>query len=703
MGAACALSIAPGSVSVDANATNGTVAVTGQTGCAWTAVSNATWITVTGGASGSGTGTVSYSIAANPATSGRTGTVTIAGQTFTVTQAGVPCTFAISPTGTSVGAAATSSTVAVTAPGGCAWSATSNASWITVTAGGTGSGNGTVSYSIAVNPSTTGRTGTVTIAGQTFTVTQAGVVCTFSVSPTTVALSPAATSLSIDVTTGGSCAWSASSAATWITFSGGGGPGSGDATFSVSANTTGAERTGTLTVAGQTVTVTQVGGTCTYSISPSLVNVGADATTIPVTVTTPGSCPWSSSSPVPWATFPSGGSGAGTGTVTVAVASNPGSVGRLTNVTIGGRTLVINQAGRLCSYSLAPTAVTVGPEGVTGSFAVTASDGCGWTPTTAAPWISVSGAGTGNGTVTYTVQPNASGAQRSANIQVGNRTFAITQAGACDYSISPTDVTLGETAGSGTVNVTTGAGCSWTAASTVSWITITAGSSGTGGGSVSYAVAANPAGTPRTGTLNIAGDVFTVVQSSCDYAVTPGTVNEGATGGTNYALVRTGASCSWNASTSASWITFTGGTSGSGTDWVQFLVAANSGTGSRTGTVTISGENVTVVQSGSCTFIVSPQTLPVGAESGVQTVQLTTGAGCNWTASSQASWITINAGSTSGSGSATPAFTIAANTAPTPRTGTIRVGGVTVTINQSAGGPTLTAPGGLRVIPGPGQ
>ena len=697
VGAACALSIAPGSVSVNANGSTGTVAVTGQTGCAWTAVSNATWITVTGGATGSGSGTVSYSIAANPGTSGRTGTVTIAGQTFTVTQAGVPCTFAISPTGTSVGAAATSSTVAVTAPGGCAWSAASNATWITVTAGATGNGNGTVSYSIAANPSTTGRTGTVTIAGQTFTVTQAGVVCTFSVSPATVALSPAATTLSIDVTTGGSCAWSASSAATWITFSGGGGPGSGDATFSVSANTTGAERTGTLTVAGQTVTVTQVGGTCTYSISPSLVNVGADATTIPVTVTTPGSCPWSSSSPASWATFPSGGTGAGNGTVTVAVASNPGSVGRLTNLTIAGRTLVINQAGRLCSYSLAPTAVTVGPEGVTGSFAVTASDGCAWTPTTAAPWISVGGAGTGNGTVTYTVQPNTSGAQRSANIQVGNRAFAITQAGACAYSISPTDVTLGEAAGSGTVAVSTGAGCSWTASSGASWITVTAGSSGTGGGSVSYSVAANPAGTPRTGIMNIAGEVFTVIQSSCDYAVTPGSVSEDAAGGTNYALVRTGSSCPWNASTSTSWITFTGATSGSGTDWVQFRVAANASPGERTGSVTVSGETVTVVQNGSCTFTVSPQTLSTGGSADVLTVGLTTGAACNWTASSQASWITINAGSTSGTGSATPAFTVAANAGTTSRTGTIRVAGVTVTIVQAASGP-LTAPAGLRIV-----
>lgn len=62
--------------------------MTAGAGCAWTAASNASFITVTGGASGSGNGTVSYSVAANTGTASRNGTLTIAGQTFTVTQAG---------------------------------------------------------------------------------------------------------------------------------------------------------------------------------------------------------------------------------------------------------------------------------------------------------------------------------------------------------------------------------------------------------------------------------------------------------------------------------------------------------------------------------------------------------------------------------------------------------------------------------------
>ena len=63
-------------------------------------------------------------------------------------------------------------TVGVTSPGGCSWTALSNANWITISAGGSGNGNGQVSYQ--VSPSNSSRTGTITVANQTFTVNQAG-------------------------------------------------------------------------------------------------------------------------------------------------------------------------------------------------------------------------------------------------------------------------------------------------------------------------------------------------------------------------------------------------------------------------------------------------------------------------------------------------------------------------------------------------
>jgi Zn-dependent metalloprotease len=90
------------------------------------------------------------------------------------TDCGGTCTYSISPTSASQPAAGGTGSVSVTAGAGCNWTAVSNATFITVTAGASGTGNGSVSYSVSNNAGTASRTGTLTIAGQTFTVTQAG-------------------------------------------------------------------------------------------------------------------------------------------------------------------------------------------------------------------------------------------------------------------------------------------------------------------------------------------------------------------------------------------------------------------------------------------------------------------------------------------------------------------------------------------------
>jgi hypothetical protein len=55
-----------------------------------------------------------------------------------------------------------------------AWAAASDASWLSIVAGSSGTGNGTVQFDVAANPSGAQRAGTLTVGGQTFTVTQAG-------------------------------------------------------------------------------------------------------------------------------------------------------------------------------------------------------------------------------------------------------------------------------------------------------------------------------------------------------------------------------------------------------------------------------------------------------------------------------------------------------------------------------------------------
>jgi len=83
----------------------------------------------------------------------------------------------------------------------------------------------------------------------------------------------------------------------------------------------------------------------------------------------------------------------------------------------------------------------------------------------------------------------------------------------CTYSLSATSASVPATGGSGSDMLSTGSGCSWTASSSASWLTVASATSGTGSASVSYAAGANAGGT-RSANLTIAGQTFVVTQAA---------------------------------------------------------------------------------------------------------------------------------------------------------------------------------------------
>jgi hypothetical protein len=99
-------------------------------------------------------------------------------------------------------------------------------------------------------------------------------------------------------------------------------------------------------------------------------------------------------------------------------------------------------------------------------------------------------------------------------VALGGTVSKIVSTTPCTYSISPTRATFTSAGGPGDVAVTAGPGCAWTAVSNATWITITGGASGAGGGTVTYTVAPYT-GRPknRNGSITIAGLNFAVKQS----------------------------------------------------------------------------------------------------------------------------------------------------------------------------------------------
>ena len=84
----CVYTLNPASLTLPATAGTGSISVTTSPGCSWTALANGAFISLTN-AAGTGSGVVTFNVTAN-AGAVRTGTITIAGQTVTVTQSALP-------------------------------------------------------------------------------------------------------------------------------------------------------------------------------------------------------------------------------------------------------------------------------------------------------------------------------------------------------------------------------------------------------------------------------------------------------------------------------------------------------------------------------------------------------------------------------------------------------------------------------------
>jgi hypothetical protein len=141
--------------------------------CSWSAQSAASWLSITSGATGTGPGTVTVAASANPSTSEREAALVMAGHSVTARQSALAaCTYEISPTSAWSRQGRGSDSIAVSAGANCTWTAASQAEWLSVTSGTTGTGNGTVNYQVTPNGTPFERRASIEVAGQLFTVTQ---------------------------------------------------------------------------------------------------------------------------------------------------------------------------------------------------------------------------------------------------------------------------------------------------------------------------------------------------------------------------------------------------------------------------------------------------------------------------------------------------------------------------------------------------
>jgi len=441
--------------------------------CTWNVGEASPWIHVTPGTK-TGTASVRYTIGANASGSTRTGTIKIAGQTFTVTQEA--CTYTLNQTSRSIAAGGTPGnydTVLVKASdASCTWNVGEASPWIHVTPG-TKTGTASVRYTIGANASGSTRTGTIKIAGQTFTVTQEA--CTYTVSPTSLSFSGNDHNKPVHITTNsGDCKWTIDETASWIgvqppTKSG---TGTRYVSVTVQPNRTGTARSAVVKINNTAVNVTQTANPCTYAVSPASIDHSASRGGTGFSVTTNHQdCPWTVETTAGWIGIGSNTrSGKGSASVHIQFMENQSTAARSTVIKVKTASVNVTQLGRTaaqatqasggsdptsaqmsagsshvsrapvaktspaapsCSYTLSKTSQNVGQGDARGSFSVKTDSGCEWKAVANAPWIIIASAssGKGKGTVKFAVEENRGSSPRTGQISVVGQTFSINQKG----------------------------------------------------------------------------------------------------------------------------------------------------------------------------------------------------------------------------------------------------------------------------------
>lgn len=264
---------------------------------------------------------------------------------------------------TAYGPAGGTGTVTVAVERECEWAADVSASWIVVTAGRQGQGDGTVAYRVVENVDPVSRRGAIAVSGQSVAITQEPAPCLFSVSPGQLNVPSNGADVSVAVRTHSACSWTASAGASWTALSPTSGKGDGAVQVHVVANT-GPARTGELTVAGRRIVVAQEarGQTpdpptpvpnppgpppppqCSYELSAGSASFTAAGGTAGFRVRTLPVCPWTVISSAAWVMITGMAAGSGEAEIRYQVAPNLSALARTATLTIQSEVFRITQA-----------------------------------------------------------------------------------------------------------------------------------------------------------------------------------------------------------------------------------------------------------------------------------------------------------------------------------------------------------------------
>jgi len=336
--------------------------VTGAPGCRFETAQVPSWLTVNGPSlqqiPETGSMNLAFSAGANQTGAPRSATFLLANASVTVTQAAsasCPTAPVVSPNPFSTGNYGTSSSLNVQAPATCQWSVASMPSFVIPNGATSGTGNGSIAFTVAPNydPAARSGSGQLVASGQytTFTFNQDGRPCptipTITFSNSTFPAAGGSTTGT--VTAAPTCTWKVTTTMTGWTTVTAGGTGTGNGSFTITAApNTGTARSGggelNAPGVGTTFNLSQAASPCaSWTISPASANIPAGGGNGSLTVAAPAGCTWSLGTVPSWLSLTSANSGSGNGSISYSATANSGAA-RSAAATLSGAgpTLSVN-------------------------------------------------------------------------------------------------------------------------------------------------------------------------------------------------------------------------------------------------------------------------------------------------------------------------------------------------------------------------
>jgi len=663
------------------------------------------------------------------------------------------CTYTLSPQSLAFSASGGSGNLDVSAGSDCSWIASTSASWIEIIGSASGTGNGKVNFQVLKNTDTDSRSGTISLMDETFTVSQEGAG---SVEILTLTNNVAQTGLSGVSESIAYYKIAVPSAQNELRIETWGGQGDCDV-FVRYGEIPSSENYGTdSSLYGNdeliNIEAPQAGDwyimlygyeaysdaslkaayaetVCAYTLSQTEISLGSSGGGGSISVTADSGCSWNALSHNEWIVATSGSSGTGTGTVAYSVSANEDLEERSGTLEIAGHLVFIVQQGTASVISLSNGVEENGLSGVLGDnlfFKIEVPEGH-------KNLVVDSWGGTGDMDmyVRYGAPPAADAYDfqcfawgNDENVHVRNPDpgawYVLLHAYAnssdvsikaeydtldCEYIPDPVSESFDASGGYGTLSVSVGDGCSWTAIKHGTWIEIDPERRGTGNGSVTYQVLPNEDAGIRTNNIRIADQWITVTQAGTDQT-TPDTLTNGVAQNVSGTLGTAYYQIDVPEGQESLTIETSGGTGDcdlyvrygeiptyriydfrpyfDGNDETVTVENPQPGTwyvmlGSDPAysDVSLKAE----YQTSLCTYALSETEISAGRSGKTGNITVSTGSDCSWTVSGDEEWIAVTSEGT-GTGAGTVAYSILENSGLNERIGSLDIAGVPVTIRQ---------------------